>query len=99
MLKDGLFGRFPCDAVLRDAQPPGHARSAGSASGPAAMMAGGAFFDIHIEGKGAHGARPERSVDPVLVAAQIGTALQAIVARNVQPGGRGGGQRRRHQGG
>ena len=36
-----------------------------------AMMAGGAFFDIHIEGVGAHGARPESSVDPVPVAAQV----------------------------
>jgi amidohydrolase len=49
------------------------------------MMAGGAFFDIDIEGKGSHGARPEVSVDPVPVAAQIVTALQSIVSRNTRP--------------
>jgi len=52
---------------------------------PGTMMAGGGFFDIHVEGRGAHGARPEQSVDPVLVAAHIVSALQAIVARNVSP--------------
>jgi hippurate hydrolase len=49
------------------------------------MMAAGAFFDSYVEGRGAHGARPEQSVDPVLVASHIVTALQAIVARNVSP--------------
>ena len=49
------------------------------------MMAGGAFFDIDIEGIGAHGARPEASVDTVTVAAQMVSALQTIVARNVRP--------------
>ena len=49
------------------------------------MMAAGAFFDIHVEGRGSHGARPEVSIDPVLVASHIVTALQAIVARNVDP--------------
>ncbi len=50
---------------------------------PGTMMAGGAFFDIHVEGRGSHGARPEQSVDSVLVASHIVTALQSIVARNV----------------
>jgi len=49
------------------------------------MMAGGAFFDIDIEGRGAHGARPEAGVDSVLVAAHVTAALQSIVARNVRP--------------
>jgi amidohydrolase len=49
------------------------------------MMAGGAFFDIDVTGVGAHGARPESGVDPVLVAAHIVTALQSIVSRNVRP--------------
>ena len=52
-------------------------------SGP--MMAGGAFFDIDIKGRGAHGARPEAGVDPVLVASHVTAALQSIVARNVRP--------------
>jgi amidohydrolase len=46
-------------------------------------MAAGAFFDIHVEGRGSHGARPEQSIDSVLVASHIVVALQAIVARNV----------------
>ena len=49
------------------------------------MMAGGAFFDIRVTGKGSHGARPESSIDPVLVASHIAIALQSIVSRNVRP--------------
>src|ERR1700722_5889556 len=77
MLKDGLFQRFPCDAVYgmhnRPGLPVGHFQLS---KGP--RMAGGAFFDIYITGKGAHGARPHESVDPVLVAAHLTTALQSI---------------------
>ncbi|NJR42102.1 MAG: peptidase dimerization domain-containing protein, partial [Akkermansiaceae bacterium] len=43
------------------------------------------FFDIDIKGVGSHGARPENSIDPVVVASQIVTALQTIVARNAKP--------------
>jgi amidohydrolase len=50
-----------------------------------AMMAGGAFFDIDIEGRGSHGARPEAGVDSILVASHVTAALQSIVARNVRP--------------
>ena len=82
MLEDGLFERFPCDAVFGMHNRPG--LPVGKfAIRPGAMMAGGAFFDIHVNGKGAHGARPEQSVDPVLVACHIATALQSIVSRNV----------------
>ena len=84
MLKDDLFGRFPCDAVFGMHNHPGLAVGK-FAIRPGTMMAGGAFFDIQVEGRGAHGARPEQSIDPVLVAAHITTALQAIVARNVSP--------------
>ena len=70
MIDDGLFQQFPCDCLFgmhnRPKLPVGRfAVRAGS------MMAGGAFFDIDIEGVGAHGARPETSVDPVIVAAQM----------------------------
>jgi hippurate hydrolase len=84
MLKDALFERFPCDAVFGMHNQPGM-KVGTFAIRPGTMMAGGGFFDIHVEGRGAHGARPEQSVDPVLVAAHIVTALQAIVARNVSP--------------
>jgi len=84
MIDDGLFEQFPCDAIFgmhnRPSLPVGQ-----FAVRSGAMMAGGAFFDIDIEGKGSHGARPEVSVDPVPVAAQIVTALQSIVSRNMRP--------------
>ncbi|MFT5393158.1 MAG: amidohydrolase, partial [Gammaproteobacteria bacterium] len=84
MIDDGLFEQFPCDAIFgmhnRPSLPVGQ-----FAVRSGAMMAGGAFFDIDIEGKGSHGARPEVSIDPVPVAAQIVTALQSIVSRNTRP--------------
>jgi len=84
MIADGLFDKFPCDVVFGMHNRPGlplgkFAVRAG------AMMAGGGFFDIDITGKGAHGARPESSVDSVLVAAHLTTALQSIVSRNASP--------------
>ena len=52
---------------------------------PGTAMAGGAFFDIRLEGKGSHGAHPETSIDPVLAACHIGAALQSVVSRNIAP--------------
>ena len=84
MLKDGLFERFPCNAIYGMHNRPNLELGA-FAIRPGATAAGGAFFDITVEGKGAHGARPEASIDPVLAACHIGTALQSIVARNISP--------------
>jgi hippurate hydrolase len=82
MLKDGLFERFPCNAVYGMHNRPG--LPVGKfITGPGARAAGGAFFDITITGKGAHGAHPQQSIDPVLVACHLGTALQSIVSRNI----------------
>jgi amidohydrolase len=82
MLKDGLFERFPCNAVYGMHNRPG--LPVGKfITGPGARAAGGAFFDILITGKGAHGAHPNQSIDPVLVACHLGTALQSIVSRNL----------------
>jgi amidohydrolase len=84
MIADGLFKRFPCDSIFGMHNRPKLAVGKFAVrSGP--MMAGGAFFDIDITGVGAHGARPESSVDPVMVAVQIASALQTIVSRNVRP--------------
>ncbi len=84
MVKDGLFERFPCDAIFGLHNRPGlPVGKFAIRSGP--MMAGGAYFDIAVTGRGAHGARPESGVDPVLVASHIATALQSIVSRNVRP--------------
>ena len=84
MVADGLFERFPVDAVYGMHNRPGMAEGEFAVrSGP--TMAGGGFFDIAIQGRGAHGARPETSIDPVIVAAHIATALQTIISRNLSP--------------
>ena len=84
MLEDRLFERFPCEAIFgmhnRPSLPRGH-----FAVKRETVSAGGAFFDILIEGKGAHGARPEVSIDPVLTACHVTTAIQSIVSRTVDP--------------
>jgi hippurate hydrolase len=84
MLADGLLERFPSDELFglhnRPGMPVGHFSIT-----PGTAMAGGAFFDIVINGRGAHGAWPNSSIDPVIAACHIGTALQTVVARNVPP--------------
>ena len=84
MIKDGLFKQFPCDEIygLHNAPDLDHGQLA-IFPGPA--MAGSDFFDIVIRGYGAHGAMPERSKDPVIVAMAVGQAIQSIVSRNVDP--------------
>ncbi len=84
MLKDGLFERFPCDAIFAMHNRPGMPVGKFAIS-PGPSAAGGAFFDITVTGRGSHGARPEGSIDPLLTACHITTALQSIVARNVPP--------------
>ncbi|HEV7457906.1 MAG TPA: M20 aminoacylase family protein [Roseococcus sp.] len=82
MLEDGLFTRFPCDAVYGIHNRPGMPLGEfGLRPGP--MMAGVAFYDMVITGKGGHGARPETTHDPVVMGAAVVQALQSVVARNV----------------
>ena len=84
MVKDGLFDRFPCDAIFGMHNRPGLAIGKFQIrTGP--MMAGGAYFDITVTGRGAHGARPEVGIDPVIIASHITTALQTVVSRNIKP--------------
>lgn len=82
MLDDGLFERFPCDAIYGlhnwPGLPPG---VIGVNPGP--MMAAADHFEIHIEGRGGHGAHAYQTNDPVVIAAQLVSALQTIVSRNV----------------
>ena len=81
MLDDGLFTRFPCDRIYAlhnwPGIPIGHF---GVSTGP--VMAGSAFFDITIRGRGGHGARPGGTIDPVAVGAEMIGALQAGIARH-----------------
>jgi amidohydrolase len=84
MIADGLFDRFPCDAIFGMHNWPG--LGAGKfqlRTGP--MWAGAARFDITVNGRGAHGARPEAGIDPVVAASHIAIALQTIVSRKVRP--------------
>lgn len=84
MLDDGLFDKFPCDAIYALHNWP--ALPAGVIGiNPGPMMAASDRFEIKIEGRGGHGAHPYQTIDPIIVAAQIITALQTIVSRNVHP--------------
>lgn len=84
MVADGLFERFPVDAVFGMHNGPSFpVGKFAMRAGP--MMAGGASFDIIVTGKGAHGAGPENAIDPMVAAAHVATALQTIVSRNVDP--------------
>ncbi|WP_016701635.1 M20 aminoacylase family protein [Pseudomonas chlororaphis] len=84
MLDDGLFERFPCDAVFAMHNVPGHPTGhLGFYSGP--FMASADTVSVKIIGHGGHGAVPHKAVDPVLVCASIVVALQSIVARNINP--------------
>lgn len=83
MIKDGLFERFPVNAIYAmhnwPAMQPG---TVGINAGP--MMAAADRITIEITGKGGHGAHAYLTVDPVMVAAHMITALQSIVSRNVK---------------
>ena len=83
MLKDGVFERFPCGAIYGMHNLPGMPVGHFAHWTRARDLPAAAVFDIAITGKGAHGAFPEQGIDAVMVAFQIGTALQTIVSRNV----------------
>lgn len=84
MIADGLFKQFPCNELYgMHNSPIGPQGSVAFQEGPA--MAGADFFDIRIEGKGSHGAHPEFSRDPVIIAMTLGQAMQTIVSRNIDP--------------
>jgi amidohydrolase len=83
MIRDGLFDRFPVDAIYAMHNWPSLARGVfGLNAGP--MMAAADRVTIEVTGKGGHGAHAYLTVDPVLVAAHIITAVQSIVSRNVK---------------
>ncbi|EFN7883897.1 amidohydrolase [Escherichia coli] len=84
MVKEGLFDRFPCDVIFAMHNMPGLPVGKFYFQ-PGALMASMDQFHITVRGCGGHGAIPHKAIDPVLVAAHITTALQSIVARNVDP--------------
>ena len=84
MIKDGLFSKFPMEAVFGMHNWPGgevgtFAVSAG------AVMASSNEFKIVIRGKGGHAAMPHTGIDPVPVACQMVLAFQTIISRNKKP--------------
>lgn len=82
MIADGLFERFPCDAIFGLHNHPGAA--AGTIlmrSGP--LMAAADTVMITIHGKGGHASRPHLCIDPIVVASAIVMALQTVVSRSV----------------
>ncbi len=84
MIEDGLFDRFPANEIYAlhnwPSLPPGK-----MAVRPGPVMASTDDFQVTVHGKGGHGAMPHQSVDPVVVVAQVITALQTIASRNVNP--------------
>lgn len=87
MIDDGLFRRFPVDAVFAMHNMPGlELGHFYFTSGD--VMAAVDNWEIVITGKGSHGAMPELGIDPVVVGSQLVVALQSIVARNIAPASR-----------
>jgi hippurate hydrolase len=84
MVEEGLFDRFPCDAVFaihnKPGIPIGHI-----AVRPGPLLAASDRFDIRIKAKGGHAAHPHLGTDPFVIGAQIVMALQTIPARNIDP--------------
>jgi hippurate hydrolase len=84
MIEEGMFDRFPMEAVYGMHNAPGiavgqlHLRD-----GP--MLASLDIFDIDIQGKGAHAAEPHLGIDPIIVQANLVNALQTICSRNINP--------------
>lgn len=84
MIKDGLFERFPMEAVFGVHNWPG------LAAGQFALRSGPVFassneFRIVVGGRGAHAAMPHNGIDPVPVACQMVQAFQTIISRNKRP--------------
>jgi hippurate hydrolase len=84
MIEDGLFTRFPCDAVFAFHNWPGMPLGQ-FAVRPGTIMAAVDTPIVIISGPGGHGALPHKSADPIVAASAVVTALQTIVARNVDP--------------
>ena len=84
MIEDGLFERFPCDAIFGMHNHPGLAAGHfGFHPGPFMCASDTAF--ITINGQGGHAARPHQAIDPLVAASHVVVALQAVISRNIDP--------------
>ena len=84
MMEDGLFARFPCDAIFAMHNMPGF-KPGQLLFRKGATMASSENITITLHGRGGHGAMPQSAADPVVAGASIVMALQTIVSRNVAP--------------
>ena len=84
MMADGLFERFPCDAVFAMHNMPGLPQG-DLVLREGAAMASSDYATITLDGTGGHGALPQHAADPVVAAASLVMALQTVVSRNVDP--------------
>jgi len=84
MVEEGIFEKFPCEAVYGMHNWPGMAEGQ-FAVHDTAVMAANETLKITIKGKGGHAAMPDQCVDPIVIGAQIITAIQSVVSRNVAP--------------
>lgn len=84
MMADGLFDRFPVDALFGAHNMPGMPAGA-IATRVGGIMASEDNFVIRIRGRGTHAARPHMGADPLVIGAEIVLALQTVVSRNVDP--------------
>jgi hippurate hydrolase len=84
MIKDGLFERFPMEAVFGMHNWPGMAVGQFAVS-PGPVMASTSEFKITIRGKGGHAAMPHTGIDPVPIACQMVQSFQTIISRNKKP--------------
>jgi amidohydrolase len=84
MIKDGLFDKFPMQAVFGMHNWPGPQVGRFAAS-PGPVMASSNEFKISIKGKGGHAALPHTSIDPVPIACAMVQAFQTIISRNKKP--------------
>jgi len=84
MIKDGLFEKFPMEAVFGAHNWPGMPVGSFGVN-PGAMMASGNRFSVTIRGKGSHAALPHLGIDPVPIAAQLINGFQTIITRNRRP--------------
>ena len=84
MIEDGLFTRFPCDALFALHNVPGEAEGQILVR-PGPITAAVDIATITIHGVGGHGAIPHKAVDPVVAASSLVMALQTVVSRNTDP--------------
>ena len=84
MVQEGLFDKFPCDAVFamhnKPGIPIGH-----MATKPGPLLAASDRFDIKVKAHGTHAAHPQSGIDPFVIGAHIVLALQTIPSRNIDP--------------